>query len=212
MQQDGKGRRRLVAGLGAAATAVAMGARTNAQAAASFEPTRHAPDEWMGKMSGKHRVILDVTSPEAMPDAIRFTGNLFTGHQTGYNVPESDVAIIIVLRHSATAYGYTDVIWGKHGKSIGGSGDPAAPPPTTNQYNTGDRMQLAGLAKRGVQFMVCGTASRGLSRRMAGQSGNADAVFKEMEANLIPSARIVAAGVVGVAHAQEYGFSYIYVG
>jgi intracellular sulfur oxidation DsrE/DsrF family protein len=47
---------------------------------------------------------------------------------------------------------------------------------------------------------------------MAGQSGDADAVFKEMEANLIPSARIVAAGVVGVTHAQEYGFSYIYVG
>jgi intracellular sulfur oxidation DsrE/DsrF family protein len=213
MEQDGRARRRLVTGLGAAATAVAMGARTSAQAPAGFEPTRHAPDEWMGKMGGKHRVILDVTSPEGVPDAIRFTGNLFSGHQTGYSVAEADVAIIVVLRHSATAYGYTDAIWGKYGKSMGGgNADPAAAPPTSNQYNTGERMQLAGMARRGVQFMVCGTASRGLSRRMAGQSGDADAVFKEMEANLIPSARIVAAGVVGVTHAQEYGFSYIYVG
>ena len=60
--------------------------------------------------------------------------------------------------------------------------------------------------------MVCGTASRGLSRRLAGEKGDADAMFKEMEANLISSARIVPAGVVGVTHAQEYGFTYLFVG
>ena len=56
------------------------------------------------------------------------------------------------------------------------------------------------------------SASRGLSRRIAGQTADPDAVLKEMEANLIPSARLVAAGVVGVTHAQEYGFSLLFVG
>ena len=60
--------------------------------------------------------------------------------------------------------------------------------------------------------MVCGTASRGAARRVAGQNGDADAVFKEIEAGLIPNARIVAAGVVGVTHAQEFGYSYLFVG
>ena len=73
-------------------------------------------------------------------------------------------------------------------------------------------MQLRDAANRGVQFMVCGTASRGLAGRLAGQGGDADGVMKEMAANLIPSARIVPAGVVSVAHAQERGFALLYVG
>ena len=142
-----------------------------------------------------------------MPDGIRFVGNLYTGHQSGYNVPESDLAIIVVLRHSATGYGYNNTFWSKHGAELASK---AATPPAGNPYDSGDRVQLSTLAKRGVQFMVCGTASRGLSRRLAGEKGDADATFKEMEANLISSARIVPAGVVGVTHAQEYGFSYLY--
>jgi intracellular sulfur oxidation DsrE/DsrF family protein len=215
MKQDGKGRRQLVAGLGAAATAVAMGARSGAQAPKPFEPARHAQDDWMDKLPGTHRVILDVTTPPAMPDAIRFAGNLFTGHQTGYDVAEKDLAIIIVLRHSATAHGYTDAIWSKYGKSMGGgSDDPAAPPPTANPYDSGERMQLSGLAKRGVHFIICGSASLGLARRIAGASGNADATIKEMTANLIPNSHIVVgvAGVVPLAHAQERGYSYLFVG
>ena len=214
MTKHVKGRRQMMTGLGVTATAVALGAASiDAQSpAGTFAPARHEPDEWMGKLPGKHRVVLDVTSPGGIPDAIRFTGNLFTGNKTGYGVEEADVAIIMVLRHSATAYGYTDAIWSKYGKSMASGGDPAAAPPTTNTYNTGDRMQLADLAKRGVRFMVCGTASRGLSRRIAGQTADADAVLKEMEAHHIPSARRGAAGVVGVTHAQEYGFSLLFVG
>ncbi len=209
MKQDVKGRRQLVAGLGAAATAVAVGARPSAQAPAHFMPTRHSQDEWMGKMTGSHRVIFDVTSAEGLPDVIRFVGNLYTGHQSGYDVPESDLAVIVVLRHSATAYGYNNTLWAKHGAELASK---AASPPVGNPYDSGDRVQLSTLAKRGVQFMVCGTASRGLSRRLAGEKGDADAMFKEMEANLISSARIVPAGVVGVTHAQEYGFTYLFVG
>ena len=215
MTKHVKGRRQLMTGLGVTATAVALGATTiEAQTpAGTFEAARHASDEWMGKMPGKHRVVIDVTSPGGIPDGIRFAGNLFTGNKTGYGVEEAEMAIIMVLRHSATAYGYTDAIWSKYGKSMARRRRRGrAPAPTTNAYNSGERMQLSGLAKRGVQFMICGTASRGLSRRIAGQAGDGDAVYKELEANLIPNARIVAAGVVGVTHAQEYGFSLLYVG
>jgi intracellular sulfur oxidation DsrE/DsrF family protein len=217
MKQDGKARRRLVAGLGAAATAVAMGTRSEAlgQRHAAFEPARHTQDDWMDALPGTHRVVLDVTSPDGVPDAIRFAGNLFTGHQTGYDVPERDLAIIIVLRHSATAYGYADAIWSKYGKSMGsGSDDPAAAPPTANPYDSGERRQLSSLAKRGVHFIVCGSASLGLARRIAGANGNPEATIKEMVANLIPNSHITVgvAGVVPVAHAQERGYSYLYVG
>ena len=71
---------------------------------------------------------------------------------------------------------------------------------------------VAALAKRGVQFMVCGTASRGLAGRIAGPGGDVEAILAEMGANLIPSARIVPAGVVAVVHAQERRFALVSVG
>ncbi len=211
MTSTKQSRRALLAGLGMAATAATIGARSaGAQGATSpFTPARHEQDAWIPAMPGKHRVVLDVTRPEGVPDGIRFVGNLFAGNKSPYGVEESEVAIIMVLRHSATAYGYTDAIWSKYGKSLDSA---ATPPPAANPYNTGERMQLAGLAKRGVQFMVCGTASRGLAGRIAGQGGDVDAVLKEMTANLVPNGRLVSAGVVGVTHAQEHGFSYLYVG
>jgi intracellular sulfur oxidation DsrE/DsrF family protein len=206
---DSPDRRRLIAGLGAAATAAGLGGVVRAQSPAPFTPTLHPQDAWMSAMPGKHRVVLDVTSPEGMPDGIRFAGNLFNGNKSGYGVEESELALIMVLRHSATAYGYSNAIWSKYGKSMDSR---AATPPTANPFDSGERTQLSNLAKRGVQFMVCGTASRGLAGRIAGQGGDADAVLKEMAANLITSARIVSAGVVGVTHAQDHGFTLLYVG
>jgi intracellular sulfur oxidation DsrE/DsrF family protein len=213
MTKQIKGRRAMIAGLGAVATAGALGGRgaraQGTSTSAPFEPALHTEDAWMSGMRGTHRMVLDVTTPEGVPDGIRFAGNLFNGHKTGYGVDEAEVAIIMCLRHGATAYGYGDAIWGKYGKTIDAK---ATPSPTANPFNSGARMQFSDLATRGVQFIVCGTASRGLAGRIAGPGGDADAVLKEMAANLNPNARIVAAGVVGVIHAQERGFRLLYVG
>jgi intracellular sulfur oxidation DsrE/DsrF family protein len=204
-------RRAIIAGLGAVATAGALGGRSvQAQESADpFTPMLHREDAWMSAMGGKHRVVVDVTSPDGVPEAIRFTGNLLMGHKNWWGVEESEVAIIMCLRHGATAFGYTDAIWSKYGKTI----DPrATPAPTANPYNSGERSAFADLATRGVQFMVCGTASRGLAGRIAGPSGDTDAVLKEMGANLISSARIVPSGVVAMVHAQERRFALVSVG
>lgn len=210
MSQQKKSRRAMLAGLGVMAAAGAAGARTaeaQAGAAVPFTPALFDVDAWMSSMKGKQRVVLDVESPERMPDAIRFVGNIYTAHKSAYGLDDADTAIIVCFRHSATPMGYTDGIWSKYGKII-----DAKNAPTANPYNSGDRMQIADLAKRGVQFMVCGTASRGLATRIAGPGGDVDAVMKEMQANVIPNGRIVAAGIVGVIHAQNRGFALIHVG
>ena len=209
-KQNLKQRRAIIAGLGAMAACTLAARPSEAQGASSesFTPTLHAQDEWMSAMKGQHRIVLDVTSPTGVPDAVRFANNLLAGHKTGWGVEESDVAVLVCFRHGATPFGYTDAIWSKYGKTI----DPkATPAPTVNPYNSGEQTQLAALAKRGVQFMVCGTASRGLAGRIAGSGGDVEAVLKEMGANLIPSARIVPAGVVAVVHAQERRFALISV-
>jgi len=212
MKRDVKGRRQLVVGLGAAATAVALGAK-HARAAApeAFEPARHQQDDWMDAMPGKHRIILDLTSPEALPEGIRFAGNLFTGHKNGYGLEDADIAIIVVLRHAATAYGYNNTLWEKHGKAMDSK---AEVPPTGNPYDSGNRVQLSALAKRGVNFVICGSASLGLASRIAGAGGDTAPVIKEMTANVIANGHLTmgVSGLVPLTHAQERGFKYVYVG
>lgn len=212
MSEVSNRRRRLLTALGAVAGAAGLGSRVVAAqspAAGPFMPARHPEDAWLGAMPGKHRVVLDVVSPGAMPDAIRFAGNLFNGNKSGYGVEEADMAIAIVVRHAATQFGYSNAMWAKYGKNFDSKAETT---PTANPYDSGERTQLSGLAKRGVQFMICGTASRGLASRIAGQGGDVDAVLKEMAANTVANGRVVSAGVVGVTHAQEYGFTYLYVG
>jgi len=213
MTNDTMQRRGLLAALGGAVGALVVGTRrVAAQATSAFQPARHEQDAWLDKMPGKHRFVLDVTSPGGVPDAIRFAGNIFEGSKTGYGLEDKDLAMVIVLRHSATGFGYSDAIWAKHGAMLGGAPAAGAEAPKGNPQNAAPRNALDALAKRGVQFMVCGTASRGISRRIAGQGGDAEAVYKEMVANMIPSSRIVAAGVIGVTRAQEYGFNVIHAG
>lgn len=213
MTNDKMQRRGLLAALGGAVGALVVGTRrVAAQATSAFQPARHDQDAWLDKMPGKHRIVLDVTSPGGVPDAIRFAGNIFEGSKTAYGLEDKDIAMVIVLRHSATGFGYSDAIWAKHGAMLGGAPAAGAEAPKGNPQNAPPRTALDALAKRGVQFMVCGTASRGISRRIAGQGGDAEAVYKEMVASMIPSSRIVAAGVIGVTRAQEYGFNVIHAG
>lgn len=208
-------RREVLTTIGATAAGTAAGAIGVQSAAAQsgagtpFTPAMHAADDWLSAMPGKHRVVIDIVTPERVADGLRFASNLLTAHKSGYGVDESEMAIAVVLRHSATAYGYGNPVWARYGKTFDSKATPA---PTANPYNAGGRTQLADLAKRGVQFMVCGVASRGMATRIAGQGGDADAVLKELSADLIANARIVPAGVIGVTHAQERGFSLLFVG
>jgi intracellular sulfur oxidation DsrE/DsrF family protein len=214
MAEQTSSRRDVITRLGTIAAVVGAfatrGVRAQeAPAAASFSPQLHDEDAWMSAMPGVHRVVLDITSPGGVPEGLRFANNVLAGHRSGYGLTDADTALIVCLRHGATAYGYSNTIWSKYGGTLDSD---AATAPTANPYNSGNRTALSNLAGRGVEFMVCGVATRGLASRIAGPGGDSAAVFEEMTANLNPSARIVTAGVVGVTHAQERGFSLLYVG
>ena len=53
-------------------------------------------------------------------------------------------------------------------------------------------------------------ATRGLAGSIAAETGtDAEAVYKELVANTIPNSRMVAAGVLAVTRAQEYGYALV---
>ena len=215
----------MLVGLGAAAAASAAAVRSaSAQTAgAAFRPTRHSEDAWLDQAAGaKHRIVIDAPTAHGAAEAVLFANNLYEQTKAAYKGTEKDLAIVIVLRHFGTPFGYNDTIWAKYGKAMGTLleyNDPKTKqPPTTNLLNSKEYgMQLPNFGntldqvqKLGTRYAICDAATHFIASQLAGNGGNADAIYKELVANIIPGSRMVSAGVVGVTRAQEYGYSLIY--
>ena len=206
-------------GSGFAAVGAALGAGTAtalAQGSSSggWQPARHSEDEWFDKIPGKHRTFLDAVSARGVGEALHFASNIFTTSKSGYGLDNSEVAIVVCLRHAATAFAFTDAIWSKYGASL-----PTDPKTNAavmkNLYNSADRRDetFDALIKLGVHFAVCDKSTQGLAGSLARKTeGKSDAVYKELLANVIGSSHMVPSGIVAVGHAQEHRYAYAYCG
>jgi len=221
------GRRAFIAGVGATVTAIGVGGvEVSAQSSgAPFRATRHAGDDWMDKMIGRHRMVIDGVTANGAGDAVLFANNLYVANQSAYNLNDADLSVIVVMRHFATPFAFTDAMWAKYGKAMSGMlnfKDPKTKEaPSTNLFNSpayGLTLPNLGntidaLIKRGTQFAVCDMAMHFAATQLAaGGAGEADAIYKDFAANLIPNSHIVPAGVVAVNRAQERGYTLIYAG
>jgi len=203
---------RLVA-LGAAlGAAIGGGAALPSVAGAQTSPgPTHPADAWLDDLNGIHKNIYDCTSVENGPTGWTFARNFFTAN-TGpiYQLKDSDLNVIVSLRHFATVLGFNDEMFAKY--KLGESQkvtDGAAPALRNAHAATANE-----LAKRGAIVTVCGMATSRIARTVANSAGlNAADVEADLRANLVtPTARVVAAGVIITNRAQEKGFTYNYVG
>src|SRR4051794_15979408 len=100
---------------GALASGVSL---ANAQSASTpFSPARHAQDDWMDKIPGKHRLVLDTTTPASFGAALAYANN-FLSASKDYGLSDQDNAVIIIARHFSTPYAYNDAMWAKYGKAM----------------------------------------------------------------------------------------------
>ncbi|MBP8273709.1 MAG: hypothetical protein KAY59_04725 [Acidobacteria bacterium] len=204
-------RRALLAGLGVAAAGIATGGvRVDARAqSTSFVPAKHKEDEWLDKLPGKHRVFIDSASAESAGDALQYASNLFVANKSGYGLEDGDIATVVCLRHFGTIFGYNDAMWVKYGKTLAESGKYTNPKPG-EAFTANPQGSIERLAKRGVHFAVCGLATRRIAGQLAtATGGKADEIQKELIANVVTNAHVMAAGVIATTRAQEYGYSLL---
>jgi intracellular sulfur oxidation DsrE/DsrF family protein len=221
-----KSRRSFLSNLGVAASAAGAtlaGSATVAHAQAPadggrWQPARHDKDDWYDQLPGKHRLFFDTTKPDALEDAMQFAGNFYTANRGDYALEQTDLAVIVCMRHRSAPFAFNDAIWAKYGVTLAKRAefvDPKSPDaPKVNPFTPvapaapARARGLAGLMKLGVQFAVCNLSTHGIASMIAGVTGGtADAIYKELAANLIDRARLVPAGIVAVNRAQEHGYS-----
>jgi len=69
---------------------------------------------------------------------------------------------------------------------------------------------IQSVVQRGTQFAVCDMATHMISGQVAAAAkAKPDEIYKEFVDNLIPNSHLVAAGVVAVNRAQEYGYTLL---
>jgi intracellular sulfur oxidation DsrE/DsrF family protein len=216
------------AGAGAAAAGAVLGANSplvGAQSAgdgARFQPARHAEDDWLDRIPGKHRQVFDTINHTGLGLALFFSNNIYTGNKNGYNLEQGDVAVVIVVRHHSTGFAFNDAMWAKYGKSLAGRINFTDPKthqaPTINVFQAtgyGDGLTNGGRTleaalKNGVHLAVCQLSTRANAGVIARDTGGkADDIYAELVANLVPNSHIVPAGIVAVNRAQEHGYTFV---
>ena len=208
--------------VGAAPALAAIGcAPTSASSSTpTTPPTGDELDTWFASMKAPYKVLYDCVQASGGPDGIIFARNFmkFSGDKLG--TKDADMNVVVSFRHFATPYGYTDAMWAKYPQfaELLKVQDPTTKKPAARNIPLHDDVEgeaganIPALVARGVHFTVCGAATEFIAKILAGKTGDAKAIETELAANLIPNARIVPAGVVGIQRAQKAGFTYTFAG
>ncbi len=213
-------RREFLGSIAATAAAIGLGDLIPAaQAADSGTSTEF--QSWLDGIRGQYRQVYDAPSPNNGFALIWSHVFLMTGAQ-GYNVPESELGVVVVLRHSAIPIVFNDGVWEKY--KLGEYfkiNDPATKSPALRNpfahIKPGDmplpEAALEKLVARGVRIAVCNAAIHHQSARLAQQLGvSHETVKQDWLAAVLPGVQVVPSGVLAVNGAQSKGYSYCFAG
>lgn len=216
---------RLGTGVGAA-LGLGVVARAEGQfgaATAAHQPARHGEDDWFDQPAAKHRFFMDTTTAAGLGAAIFYANNFFTASRNGYQLADSDSALIIGVRHQSTPFAFTDEMWRKYGKALAEHGAFTDPKtngtPALNVLRSADYRMLTNrgvtidtVVTRGLRLSVCSLATRAIAGVAAREGGGAvDDIFKDLTSNLVPNAHMVPAGIIALSRAQERGYTFTYI-
>ncbi len=178
-------------------------------------------EDWPGELKGKHRQVFDAVSPNEGFSLI-WAAVFLNSNNESAGLKDKDLNAVVVLRHTAIPFAFTDPIWEKYklGEAFGVTDPATKAPAVRNTFyhpKEGELLipdaAIERLAGRGVIFGVCTVALTVLSGMRADAIGVPKETAKqEWIAGLVPGMKLVPAGVWAVNRAQERGCSYCYAG
>jgi len=216
--------------VGVAAGALARPARAVAatmpngrvRADTSAVPNHRWDLSWVDKITAPHRQLFD--SPQIQDgDALSKASLFLAGYHEVYGTADSDVNVVIVVRHRAIPMALTSDVWARYDFIADRT---KLKDPTTGRSATrnpfvgvkdGDKYALIdpdasidALIARGAIVLVCNLALGGFAYQVADKTKQrVDTIRAELEHSLVPGATLVPSGIFGVARAEEAGCHYM---
>lgn len=177
---------------------------------------------WVDKITAPHRQLFD--SPQIQDGEALSKASLYlSGYHEVYGTGDSDVNVVVVIRHRAIPMALASDVWAKY-DFIGEK--TKLKDPTTG--STAKRNPFLGvkdddkyalipadasldaLVARGAIVLVCNLALGAFADQVADKTKQrVDDIRAELEHSLISGARLVPSGIFGVARAEEAGCHYM---
>lgn len=193
------------------------------QAAEGMGGTLTAGDDWLSKLTGKHKMVFDVTQPHGIFPFAWPRVFLLTNQATG--TPENESNAVVVLRHNGVPYAMQDHLWEKYkfGEAFGIDDHLTGKPAIRNPFwqpKEGEfkvpgigavNIGINELQASGVIFCACSMAimvnSYGMAQKLKLDGAQ---VQKEWMDGLLPGVQLVPSGIWAVGRAQEHGSAYCF--
>jgi intracellular sulfur oxidation DsrE/DsrF family protein len=176
-----------------------------------------AYDAWLGKITGKHKMVFDAPEPnEGMP-VVWPRVWLDTTNGT-YGTTDAQNTAVVILRHGAIGFAMQDAAWAKYHLGEVFKINDGSAPSVRNTWIKPLPLPLPGtgieaLLAKGVLFGACNVAITVYSSVVAQKMKLDPATVKaEWVKNLIPGIQIVPSGVLAVSGTQEKGCVYCFAG
>ena len=208
--------------LGAAASGISVFANPLEAKISAFDRKNIGdPDKWFDKIKGSHRVVFDGSTPHHSFPIIWNWAWYYSNNGAGNT--DDDLTGMTVLRHDAIPFALKDSAWEKYklGEMFDipdNSKKAAALRNTVYEPKEGDMPMpvIEGIKKlqdRGAMFCVCDLALNVYSGVAAQKMGmDANEVYEEWKAAVLPDIQIVPSGVWALTKAQEHDCAYIFAG
>jgi hypothetical protein len=222
--------------LGSVAAAFAGASVAEAQNRAQPTPAT-AADAWINEVKGTHRCLFDFPQHKNGVPLLHILNYINTYNQAYKAAPGSIGAVGTfygIGTQASIPLAFNDAMWAKY--RLGeytGLKDASGKPYTRNVFNRPTKddahvlMQgfqtpnipelldavpaigIENLQKIGTKFILCNNAFGAWCLELqARNKGKADAIQKELAANLLPGVTIVPAMVIAIEKAQEAGIRY----
>ena len=221
--KDSNSRRQFLGALALGATASTISVLANpiyASTKAFDTKGMKATENWFDQIKGTHRIVYDGSTPHAgLP--ILWNWAFYLSHNST-DSPDSDITAMSVLRHSAIPLALNDETWAKYklGEFFGvkdHTKDFALRnpwhEPQDGDYQINGPGGIKEMQGRGALFCVCNLALQVYSGKYAEKNGgNAEEIYKDWVAGIIPDIELVPSGVWALGKAQAKGCGYIFAG
>jgi hypothetical protein len=223
--------------LGAIATAGVTGAGVAEAQNRAQTPPATAADAWINEVKGTHRCLFDFPQHKSGVPLLHILNYINTYNQAYKAAPGTVGAVGTfygIGTQSSIPLAFNDAMWAKYGLGeYTGLKDAAGKPYTRNVFHRPTKQDahvlmqgfqtpnipemldavpaigIENLQKIGTKFLLCNNAFGGWCLELQARGkGKADAIQKELAANLLPGVTIVPAMVIAIEKAQGAGIRY----
>lgn len=185
---------------------------------ASSAPTVEPSNNWLKGLTAKHRQFFDSPSPNGGIPLVHVM-NYYDTYNKAFGVKDADIDAVLTFYGATTFYGLSDAAWAKYrlGEFLETDDPATGKRATSNPWRaapvilgmTLPTASIESLHKRGATLILCNNALQIFSGMLAAKRGlNADAVYEDLKANILPGVELIPGMVVAVEQAARAGLSY----